>query len=416
MWHERNRDSHLARQLISFATGLVVLAGMAVSPAWAGGKACAEAAAAEAARAAESARPDDPRPDSPKPLIQLAILLDTSNSMDGLINQAKSQLWQIVNTLAVTKQKGQRPELRVALYEYGNDGLSAGEGYIRQVLPFIDELDKVSEKLFALRTNGGSEYCAQVIRAATEGLTWSGKDSDLKIIVIAGNEPFTQGTVDYHTTVPAAARKGIVINTIFCGNKEEGEQTGWSEGARIGNGTYGFINSEAQMRHIPCPQDGRISELGEKLNTTYIAYGDEGRTGLANQVAQDSNAKVAPGAPAGAAMVDRAVSKSSRAYRNTSWDLVDAVKEKKVKLEDVKDKELPAEMQPMTPAQRESHLNKLAAEREAMQKEIGELQRQREVFIAEKQKELGGKDETLAGALLTAIRAQATRQGFTFDK
>lgn len=31
------------------------------------------------------------------PVIQLALLLDTSNSMDGLIDQARSRLWQIVN-------------------------------------------------------------------------------------------------------------------------------------------------------------------------------------------------------------------------------------------------------------------------------------------------------------------------------
>ena len=30
-----------------------------------------------------------------KRLVQMAILLDTSNSMDGLIEQAKSQLWKI---------------------------------------------------------------------------------------------------------------------------------------------------------------------------------------------------------------------------------------------------------------------------------------------------------------------------------
>ena len=43
-------------------------------------------------------------------LIQLAILLDTSNSMDGLINQAKSELWKIVNELALAKKNGKSPK------------------------------------------------------------------------------------------------------------------------------------------------------------------------------------------------------------------------------------------------------------------------------------------------------------------
>jgi hypothetical protein len=35
--------------------------------------------------------------------IMIALLLDTSNSMDGLIDQAKSQLWKIVNEVAAAK-------------------------------------------------------------------------------------------------------------------------------------------------------------------------------------------------------------------------------------------------------------------------------------------------------------------------
>jgi hypothetical protein len=49
------------------------------------------------------------RTETPKPekdqTIMLALLLDTSNSMDGLIDQAKSQLWKIVNELASCKMQ-----------------------------------------------------------------------------------------------------------------------------------------------------------------------------------------------------------------------------------------------------------------------------------------------------------------------
>ncbi|MEK7483916.1 MAG: hypothetical protein AABZ60_06265, partial [Planctomycetota bacterium] len=38
-----------------------------------------------------------------KPLIQMVILLDTSGSMDGLIEQAKTQLWKIVNEFIAAK-------------------------------------------------------------------------------------------------------------------------------------------------------------------------------------------------------------------------------------------------------------------------------------------------------------------------
>jgi len=97
--------------------------------------------------------------------IMIALLLDTSNSMDGLIDQAKSQLWRIVNELTSAKCKdGARPSVKIALYEYGNDNLSIRNGYVRLVNPLTSDLDLISEKLFSLTTNGGSEYCGYVIR------------------------------------------------------------------------------------------------------------------------------------------------------------------------------------------------------------------------------------------------------------
>ena len=120
--------------------------------------------------------------------IMIALLLDTSNSMDGLIDQAKSQLWKIVNEVAVAKSgDGKQPNIKIALYEYGNEGLSPDEGYIRQVCPLTEDLDVISEKLFSLTTNGGNEFCGQVIKTALNQLAWSASNSDLKMIFIAGD-------------------------------------------------------------------------------------------------------------------------------------------------------------------------------------------------------------------------------------
>jgi len=77
-------------------------------------------------------------------VVQLAILLDTSNSMDGLIDQAKSQLWKIVNEMSRSKKEGETINLYVALYEYGNDNLSAEDGYVRMVSSLTNDLDKIN--------------------------------------------------------------------------------------------------------------------------------------------------------------------------------------------------------------------------------------------------------------------------------
>ena len=138
------------------------------------------------------ASPKPPK-DKSQSKIQVALLLDTSGSMNGLIEQAKGQLWKIVNELATSTKDGHRPQIEIALYQYGNNGISPAKGHIEQISPLTSDLDIISEKLFRLTTDGGEEYCGKVIQTSLDELKWSKKDEDLKMIFIAGNESFAQG-------------------------------------------------------------------------------------------------------------------------------------------------------------------------------------------------------------------------------
>ena len=275
-----------------------------------------------------------------KPHIQMAILLDTSSSMNGLIDQAKSQLWKVVNEFITSKKGGLRPTIEVALYEYGKSSIPKGENYLRMITPLTTDLDKVSEELFALRTNGGQEYCGTVIDAATSGLKWSKSNKDLKVIFIAGNEPFTQGPVDYRKAVKEAITKGIIVNTIHCGTNQAGISGKWKDGALLADGRFLNIDQNRKVLHIAAPQDKEIERLGQELNKTYIGFGSRGKKAKMRQSAQDSNASSA----AKGSMAQRAVYKSSGNYSNAGWDLVDADKEGKVKVEEMAEEELPTEM------------------------------------------------------------------------
>jgi hypothetical protein len=349
----------------------------------------------------------------PAPTIQLALLLDTSNSMDGLIDQAKTQLWKVVNEFATMKKDGLPPVLNVALYEYGNDFLSFETGFIRQVLPLTDDLDAVSRELFALKTNGGNEFCGQVIHKAVEQLKWSGSPDDLKMIVIAGNEPFTQGTVDYRKSCPQAIAKGIIVNTIFCGDYNQGVTTQWKDGATLADGKYMNINQDMKIEHIPAPQDAEIERLGAEINKTYLPYGSRGAEAYENQAAQDANAK----SSGIGSFLARSVTKSNAQYRNESWDLVDAVRDNNVKLDDVKEADLPEDMRKMTPEERKDFVAKKQSEREALQGQIQKLNSERDKFVADEMKKKAGKqDETLDQALISTIREQAGKKNYSEEK
>ena len=342
------------------------------------------------------------------PEIKVALLLDTSNSMDGLIDQAKAQLWQIVNELSYAKCQHKNPNLKIALYEYGNDNLNADEGYLRQVIAFSDDLDEISKSLFSLTTNGGNEYCGKVIKTALDQLDWGENKKDLKFIFIAGNEPFTQGQVSYKDASKLAHANDVTVNTIFCGDYSQGISGYWKDGADLTHGNYMAINHNKATVHVASPYDDKILKLNEKLNKTYVAYGKRGRAKIELQAEQDANARNYDKANA----VSRTVSKSSRLYKNSSWDLIDAEKEDNFSYDDLKESELPDELKGKSKKEIKSYVENKRKEREALQKSITELNYKRRQYIDKKSS--NAKNE-LENAMLKAIRIQAEKKNYIWE-
>lgn len=343
--------------------------------------------------------------------IMIALLLDTSNSMDGLIDQAKSQLWKIVNEVAAAKSvDGKQPNIKIALYEYGNDGLSSNEGFIRQVSALTEDLDVISEKLFSLTTNGGSEFCGQVIKSALNQLEWSASKADLKMIFIAGNEPFTLGSVSYGLACGAAKEKGVVVNTIYCGDFNEGIALSWKHGADLTGGAFMSIEQNSKTVYVPTPYDEQIAAWNDKLNPTYVYYGASGEHKKEQQIVQDNNA-----ASYGLANIaERSFCKSSHAYKNSSWDLVDAAKENEKLITETRPDDLPTEMRTMSMEQRKGYIRQKSEERTKIQVEIQTLNKKRQEYIF-KNIPQSSKDKMLDASMMKAIREQGSAKNLKWE-
>jgi len=343
-----------------------------------------------------------------KNTIKVALLLDTSNSMDGLINQAKAQLWEIVNELSYAKCENEHPNLEIALYEYGNDNLSSKEGYIRQVIGFSSDLDEISEKLFSLKTNGGEEYCGEVISTSLKQLDWGKNKNDLKLIFIAGNEPFTQGKTNYEDASTQANEQGITVNTIFCGNYINGIYGKWQDGARLTGGDYMVIDQDKRIVHVVSPYDDVIIELNTQLNDTYIYYGSRGRSKMRKQATQDSNASGLSDVVA----VKRAVSKSSRIYKNSSWDLVDAEKEEGFSYSKLDKNNLPKHLKNKSSAEVKKYVAEQRKKRKEIQEKINALNTKRNHYVAKQQKDNNSK--SIDKAMISAIKKQAKTKNYVW--
>ncbi len=398
---------HHASQITAFTCAIALVGALAAPPA------SAVATAFTAPAWQQPATPAaDPGDNPQRPRIQVAILLDTSNSMDGLIDQTRNQLWQVVNAFADARRDGVEPLLEIALFDYGNSGNSAADGFVRQLAPFTGELDAISESLFALSTNGGSEYCGRAILTALETLQWSRANDDIKTIFIAGNEHFNQGPVGYREAIRAAKRLGVSVNTIHAGDHETGVAGEWQAGALLAGGEYLSIDADRRVVHIVAPQDARLAELNALLNATYVPYGSEGPAAAERQLEQDAlNEEISA-----ALLAKRAASKASSAYRNSNWDLVDAFGDGEVSADEVGRFEAAALPEPMRALDAEARLDFIAQkahERETIQREIAELAHARDEYVAA-QRRAEATAPTISDALIGAVKKAAARKGFAF--
>lgn len=353
---------------------------------------------------------ESPRPASlpvEEQKIQAAILLDVSGSMDGLIEQAKAQLWNMVSVMGRAKCENGNPKIEIALYEYGRTTNERNKGYIKQISPFTADLDKLSAELFKLTTNGGDEYCGQVIYTSLNELGWDKGKDHYKVIFIAGNEDFLQGTVTYTRACEEARKKGVIVNTIYCGNREQGIREHWNLAGECGSGSFTHIDQNAKFIDIPTPYDSVLFSLNTQLNNTYIHYGRDGERAYEQQAGVD---KLNAGISREVAAKRVSVKGRNSLYNNASWDLIDAVKADSTILEKVELKTLPASLRNKSRAEIENVVRQKSLERILIQQRIAGLSVEREGYVArERIKIAGEKTSTLESEIERIIRDQAKR-------
>ncbi|MBK9013029.1 MAG: hypothetical protein IPM82_02510 [Saprospiraceae bacterium] len=300
------------------------------------------------------------------------------------------------------------PTSKWHLYEYGNEGRRSSRQFeINQLSGFTTDMDLISEKLFSLTTNGGDEFCGAVIKASLDELTWKRGDG-MRIIYIAGNEPFTQGPVGFAGACADAVEKGIIVNTIHCGDCEEGVRGSWQAGARAGKGEYLCINQDQRTVYIQTPYDDQINALNAQLNDTYIPMGRRGEEKKFNQTRQDANAQSYDKANA----AERSAFKSSKNYKAEDWDLVDAYKKDKKVVDNRA--ELPDSLQNLSIEEMEAKIQAITAQRGTIQQQMQDLDAKRRSYIEQQPTKSAGGD--LENSILQSLRKQAAEKGFEIEK
>lgn len=352
-----------------------------------------------------------------KSKIELVFALDTTGSMNGLIEAAKDKIWSIANTMATAKPT---PEIKIGIVGYRD----RGDDYVTTITGMTDDLDLVYQKLMSFAAAGGGDSPESVNKALDDAVhknDWS-KDNKktYKVIFLVGDAPphmDYQDDIKYMQTCIVAARQGIIINTIQCGNMRRTRRI-WEEIASLSDGRYFRVSQGGDSTDYKTPFDKEIAEKSKALHGTKVYYGDK-KFHRKNKEKLDAVKDIYSLAKP-SAIAKRSSYNMSSAGKKNLWgeqELVESVASDNVKLEEIKENELPAEMQRMSMTERKKHIETKNKERKEVSKELKKLAEKRQAYIKKivsKEKDKG--KNSLDMKIYDCIQKQAAEKEIEYSE
>ena len=341
--------------------------------------------------------------------VEICFVLDTTGSMGGLIEGAKQKIWSIANDVISAKPK---PQVRFGLVGYRD----RGDEYVTKQVALTDDLDSLYAELQKFKAGGGGdtpESVSEALHAAVTQMQWSENAGVLKVIYLVGDAPpqHYQDGKDWKKVCKKATKNDIIVNTIQCGNIA-GTAEVWKAIASNAAGAYAIIPQDGNMRQIAAPQDKELMELNIKIGATLIPCGNAAvKSGVWSKQAAAEAAS-----PAANASRLSFNFKSEKTVQG-SGELIDAIKEGKMKLGDVKKDDLPEPLQKLSADELKDHVAKQQAQREELQKRIAALVKERDAFLATERKKLtgAGKADSFDEQVAQSLRDQAARKEIRFE-
>jgi len=367
---------------------------------------------------ANTIRPNPPIPpitqhitDNPK--IDVVFVLDTTGSMADLIQTAKEKIWSIATTMASAQQT---PDIRIGLVAYRD----RTDAYVTKVVDLSDDLDSVYATLMDFAADGGGDTPESVNKAlndAVHQMSWTEQDQAYKVIFLVGDAPphMDYNEVQYPEIVASALEKGIVVNTIQCGDIATAIEP-WTQIASLGHGNFFQVEQAGGAVAYTTPFDEEIANLSAKLDDTRLYYGtDEEKEKMRDKVAATD--KLHDGASF-ASRARRGVFNASAGGRTNLLgenELVDAVMSGEVELEEIEEDALPESVAVMAPAAQAEYVAELASERAELKRQIQDLSHDRDSFLQEKVEEAGGMMGSLDQKLYDTVKEQAGKAGLEYE-
>ena len=315
-----------------------------------------------------------------------------------MIEGAKSKIWSICNQILNGRPM---PMLKVGLVAFRDKG----DEYVTKVFDLRDDLDEVHADVQTFVATGGGdapEAVNQALDDAVNKISWSRDRNTVKILYLVGDAPPHMDYVDdvkYPTTCALAVSRGIIINTIQCGDDADCTRH-WKDICEQGKGAYVAIPLAGGIKGISTPFDRRLGEINTELARGTIVFGDPTK-----REGDLKKAKAVESLTAECA-ADRA-GYMAKMGRVAHYDLLEAILSGKVKLASIPSQQLPTDIQKMDAKERMEYFEKLAEKRTKLLTEARDLDKQRSVHLM---REMEKNKDSFDAQVLLMLRKQTSRR------
>ena len=317
---------------------------------------------------------------STKTNIEVCFTFDTTGSMSGLIDGAKSKIWSIANNIVSLRPQ---PNVKFCLLAYRD----RKDVYITKFTDLTDDMEHIYKQLMTFNAAGGGdgpESVNQALKESVVDISWSTDVNTLRIIYLVGDFPphMDYEELQYPQISDLAKQKDITINTIQCGDHQATAPV-WKEIAKRTNGFYSKLLQHGNTKTIHTPLDQDFVALNTKLNETHIAYGASQQKNNSSSSRRTTNENES-------IVADRTSFFSKIGFfKNVKGDLIEDRKRGLIDLEKITDNELPTQLKGLSFTEKQTYLAKVQALRDEYISVIKSLNRQRNTYL-ENQSKKGG--------------------------
>lgn len=224
------------------------------------------------------------------PPVDIIFCLDLSGSTNGLVERIRNHLWDYVN---VFKGSIPKADFRLGFIGFGRPSFGKDNYYVKVISDLTHDIEGLNFELIKMRPQieKGDQFVGPALRACANNISWNERPEAIKIVFLGGNGLVTMGGDPYQKAVQACVDKGIIVNSIFLlNNPIMGEQAGWEDIAKLGNGKYASMQVEFEyFENLAGFDMEKIFSLNRKLNETYLGYGPMGKERMKMQRACDES-------------------------------------------------------------------------------------------------------------------------------